>query len=102
MEVTAQPVTTTTQIYDDAITVQAWTNVKRQPVNASQSPILLYAEVKRGQSPVVDAKVTALVYPPTESENATVQGPFIVQLYDKGTGGTVHTTYLSIFELNAI
>lgn len=87
VEVTAQPAPTTTQIYDEAITVQAWTNVGREPVNASQTPILLYADVRRGQSPIVDAKVTALVYPPQGSDNSTVQGPFLVQLYDKGTGG---------------
>ncbi|KAK4029989.1 hypothetical protein OUZ56_022946, partial [Daphnia magna] len=86
VEVTAQPAPTTTQIYDEAITVQAWTNVGREPVNASQTPILLYADVRRGQSPIVDAKVTALVYPPQGSDNSTVQGPFLVQLYDKGTG----------------
>ncbi|XP_057365411.1 calcium-activated chloride channel regulator 1-like [Daphnia carinata] len=86
VEVTAQPAMTTTQIYDQAITVQAWTNVGRVPVNASQTPILIYAEVRRGRSPIVDAKVTALVYPPEGSDNSTVQGPFLVQLYDKGTG----------------
>ncbi|KAI9559912.1 hypothetical protein GHT06_013919 [Daphnia sinensis] len=87
VEVTAQPAaTTTTQMYDEAITVQAWTNVGRAPVNASQTPILLYAEVRRGRSPIVDAKVTALVYPPEGSDNSTAQGPFLVQLHDKGTG----------------
>lgn len=92
VEVTAQPATTTpTQIQDEAITVQAWTNVARKPVNASNTPILLYAEVRRGLSPVLDAKVTALVYPPKGGqENGTTEshGPFVVQLFDKGTGGT--------------
>ncbi|XP_046653735.1 calcium-activated chloride channel regulator 1-like isoform X2 [Daphnia pulicaria] len=94
VEVTAQPATTTpTQIHDEAITVQAWTNVGRQPINASQTPILLYAEVRRGLSPVLDAKVTALVYPPRgQDNNGTTTshhppaGPFVVQLFDKGTG----------------
>jgi hypothetical protein len=96
VEVTAQPIATTpTQIQDEAITVQAWTNVARQIVNASDTPILLYAEVRRGLSPVLDAKVTAFVYPPKGGgggqDNATTtqhHGPFVVQLFDKGTGGT--------------
>jgi hypothetical protein len=100
VEVTAQPATTTpTQIHDEAITVQAWTNVGRQPVNASQTPILLYAEVRRGLSPVLDAKVTALVYPPRgQDNNGTTTshhppaGPFVVQLFDKGTGGSNNPT----------
>lgn len=84
VEVTAQP--SSTQVLDEAITVQAWTNVGRDTVNATHTPILLYAEVKRGRSPVMDAKVTALIYPPNGQDNTT-HGPFVVQLYDRGTGG---------------
>ena len=60
---TVQPARTT-QIRNEAIFAQAWTNVDRKPVNASQTPILLYVEVRRGLSPVLDDNITALVLPP--------------------------------------
>lgn len=85
LEVTAQPLTTS--IYEEAITVRAWTNVGREPVNASITPILIYAEVKRGRSPVLDAKVTALIHPPNGGLDNTTHTPVVVQLYDRGTGG---------------
>ena len=87
VEVTAQPSTATGDATDGVITVRAWTSVGRRPVNASDTAILIYAQVKRGQSPVIDAKVTALVHAPFADEAEKNHGPFVVQLHDRGTGG---------------
>ena len=84
VEVTAQP--STSDADDESVTtVRAWTSVGRRPVNASHSAILIYAQVRRGQSPVVDAKVTAFVHAPFDDNES--HGPYVVQLHDRGTGG---------------
>lgn len=86
VEVTAQP--SGSEAGDDGvITVRAWTSVGRRPVNASDTAILIYAQIKRGQSPVIDAKVTALIRAPFDADDAENHGPFVVQLHDRGTGG---------------
>ena len=66
---------------DQPISVEAWTTPTDQLINASQTPILFYVEVKQGQTAVLDAQVTVVIQPPNGSQ------PIRIQLYDRGTGG---------------
>lgn len=78
VEVTAQPVD------DSLVSVTAWTNVGRRSVNASSEAILIYAQVTLGLlTPVLNAKVTAFIRPPGNESRSV----YVVQLYDRGTGG---------------
>ncbi len=59
------------------MTVRLFTNVEgTRVVNLSQMPLILYAEVKRGNSPVLGADVVALI-----------NGEWSVSLLDSGNGG---------------
>ena len=82
VEVTAQPNDNT-----QAIIVSAWTNVGRRPVNASETPIILYAEVSLNGLPVLDAQVVALIHPPPGNSTDLLLQPFVIRLHDRGTGG---------------
>lgn len=88
VEVTAQPIPATEGLLESAepaVTIKAWTNIGRTSVNASSQAVLLYARVTLGRlTPILDAKVTALIRPPGVNFTGP---PFIVQLYDRGTGG---------------
>lgn len=88
VEVTAQPIPAAEGLVESAepaVTIKAWTNVGRASVNASSQAVLLYARVTLGRlTPILDAKVTALIRPPGVNFTGP---PLIVQLYDRGTGG---------------
>lgn len=85
VQVTATPSTPSVEAVEvqKAISVQTWTNVadRHQLVNASQTPVLFYVEVKQGQRPIIDARVTVRMHPPNRTE------PIRFQLHDRGTGG---------------
>lgn len=64
----------------DEFSVRLYSNVEEtRSVNLSQMPLILYAEVKRGMSPVIDAEVEATIFAGTLKWN--------VRLFDSGNGG---------------
>ncbi|KAK3867102.1 hypothetical protein Pcinc_027416 [Petrolisthes cinctipes] len=66
------------------ITTRAWVSSGARDINAKVDKVVIYAEVKQGNSPVVDADVRALVTPPMESEPAQV---YILR--DNGQGADI-------------
>lgn len=50
------------------ITTRAWVSSGARDVNATTDRVIIYAEVKQGNNPVVNADVRAVVTPPTEHE----------------------------------
>ncbi|XP_069191233.1 calcium-activated chloride channel regulator 1 isoform X2 [Procambarus clarkii] len=50
------------------ITTRAWISSGTREVNATRDRVIIYAEVKQGNNPVVNADVRALVTPPSEFE----------------------------------
>ena len=80
IEVFAQP-TAAQNEEDDTFKVQAWTNVDQNGVKASEKPVIIYAQVTKGQDlPVMNAHVTAFITKPDSSV------PFELVLNDRGTG----------------
>ncbi|XP_069959397.1 calcium-activated chloride channel regulator 1 isoform X4 [Cherax quadricarinatus] len=66
------------------ITTRAWMSSGTREVNATVDRVIIYAEVKQGNNPVVNANVRALVTPPNEFERDEV---YI--LLDNGQGADI-------------
>lgn len=80
-----QVVTSTTAAgASDEFSVRLFSNVEEtRVVNLGQMPLILYAEVKKGVSPVLDADVEATIVAGTLKWN--------VRLFDGGNGGMLTT-----------
>lgn len=64
----------------DEFSVRLFSNVEEtRAVNLSQMPLILYADVKRGMSPVLEADVEATIFAGTQK--------WSVRLFDSGNGG---------------
>lgn len=66
------------------ITTKAWMSSGAHDVNATTDRVIIYAEVKQGNNPVVNARVIALVTPPNESDRGEVY-----ELLDNGQGADI-------------
>ncbi|ROT66655.1 hypothetical protein C7M84_015309 [Penaeus vannamei] len=66
----------------EPIYTSAWASAGSGSVNAATNPVIIYAEVKQGNSPVVGARVKALI-----SETSSAGAPIELELYDNGNGG---------------
>ena len=65
--------------------IRFWTNLENHAVEVSnKSPIIVFAELKLGQSPVVDAGVTAEILAINQSGFLTPL--YQIPLYDNGNG----------------
>ncbi|CAL4122962.1 unnamed protein product [Meganyctiphanes norvegica] len=71
---------TTTENEGHSVNLQVWTNEKI-PNNQSQ-PIIIYAEVKQGMLPIINARVVAMIR----------------RLGNNGTGINYATTYIELFD----
>lgn len=71
----------------DEITARVYSNVddEARGVNLSQMPLILYTEVKRGLSPVIDAEVEAMIVAGTHK--------WSVKLFDNGNGGELSPSF---------
>lgn len=71
---------TTSATAADEFSVRLFSNVEEtRAVNLSQMPLILYAEVKRGMSPVLEADVEATIVAGTIKWN--------MKMFDGGNGG---------------
>ena len=69
----------------EVMQIRSWTNLEHHAVEVSKdSPIILFAEIKLGQSPVVDAGVTAEILSINQSGFLTPLHQ--ISLYDNGNG----------------
>ena len=70
------------------VNVDAWINSDEtdDAITADQ-PLAIYASVKRGNSPVLNAKVAVLMEVVMRNGSTTAYGP--LELYDNGSGGRV-------------
>ncbi|XP_042884903.1 calcium-activated chloride channel regulator 1-like [Penaeus japonicus] len=66
----------------DPIHTKAWASAGSGSVNAATNPVIIYAEVKQGNSPVVGARVKALI-----SETSSTSAAEELELYDNGNAG---------------
>ncbi|KAK7069277.1 hypothetical protein SK128_016169 [Halocaridina rubra] len=65
----------------EPITTKAWVSTGAREVSAITERIIIYAEVKQGNNPVVNANVSALVTPPNDFDP-----PELYYLLDNGQG----------------
>ncbi|XP_042242618.1 calcium-activated chloride channel regulator 4-like [Homarus americanus] len=77
---------------------RAWMSAGAGDVDASANPIIIYAEVKQGNNPVVGARVRAYVSQPDTTARATE-----LELLDNGqaadnqAGDGVYSRYLTVY-----
>lgn len=73
--------TLATNMAHEEVTVRVFSNVddEARGANLSQMPLILYASVKRGLSPVIDAEVECLIVAGTHK--------WSIKLWDNGNGG---------------
>ena len=74
------------------LNVDAWINSDETDDTVTpDQPLSIYASVKRGNSPVLNAKVTVIMNVVMRNGSTTSFGPF--ELHDNGSGGTLQTTF---------
>ena len=66
--------------HQDSFSLEAWTSVGHEGVNALNTPVKVFARVASHTSPVLDAEVIATVHRPGDAE------PVSIVLRDSGTG----------------
>ena len=71
------------------VNVDAWINSDEtdDAITADQ-PLAIYASVKRGNSPVLNAKVAVIMEVVMRNGSTTAYGP--LELYDNGSGGRLN------------
>ena len=74
------------------VNVDAWINSDETDDTVTPDhPLSIYASVKRGNSPVLNAKVTVIMNVVMRNGSTTSYGPF--ELYDNGSGGTLKSYF---------
>jgi len=75
--------------------VKIWTSSSDQAVNGSDpsNPVILYASVMVGESPVLNARVVAKLQRLGENATGSSYPPIYVDLLDNGIGGEIFFLY---------
>ena len=78
------------------VNVNAWINSDETDDTVTPNePLSIFASVTRGNSPVLDAKVTMTMKVGLRNGSTTTYGPF--QLYDNGSGGTSYNLIVNSY-----
>lgn len=69
--------------------VRLWTNSGSRPINSSDpsAPVIVYAEVKDGVAPILDARVVAKLQRLGTNVTGSNYEPIYLELWDNGIGG---------------
>lgn len=80
---------TSKQNTSSGLHVRLWTSTGSQPVNSSDpsTPVVVYAEVKVGGAPVMDAQVIASLQRLGTNVTGSNYPPIYLDLWDNGVGG---------------
>lgn len=75
------------------LSVRLWTSSGSRPVNSSDpsSPVRLYAEVKVGVAPVMNARVVAKLQRLGTNATGSNYRPIYLDLFDNGIGGELYS-----------
>ena len=81
---------------NSGINFDVWTNMGGDSVNASdpRSPVMIFARLTHSRSPVVNAKVTAILQRLGHNETGGSYDPLFVELKDNGNGGMYYIYYV--------
>ncbi|XP_066987727.1 calcium-activated chloride channel regulator 1-like isoform X1 [Macrobrachium rosenbergii] len=68
--------------------VRLWTSTGSRPVNTSDpsTPVIIYAEVKEGNAPILDARVVARIQRLGSNATGSNYNPIFLDLWDNGIG----------------
>lgn len=69
--------------------VRLWTSSGSRPINSSDpsTPVVIYAEVKAGVAPIMDARVVATLQRLGSNATGSNYPPIFLDLWDNGIGG---------------
>ncbi|XP_053629799.2 calcium-activated chloride channel regulator 1 [Cherax quadricarinatus] len=89
----------TTTASTDAITLTSWTSNTASPINVSdvENPVVLYAQVLCGESPVVGARVEASLQRLGTNSTGSRYAPVTFLLLDNGSGDADTTRYDGVY-----
>ena len=81
------------------ISLRLWTSATNNVINASDPslPVIIYAEVKDSEMPVINARVTAELLRLGTDTNGSAYHPVLVELYDSGFGGECYFIFSAHF-----